>query len=59
MTINKFNISGITCFSHYCKYFDQWVVWSSLPHHSTYYNSDKKAAINKLAQDVVKYVTCS
>ena len=60
MLIKKFNVSGIVCFSHYCKYFDEWVVWSSLPHHSTYYNKDKKTAMNRLVDDIVKYTTtCS
>ena len=60
MNINKFNVSGITCFSHYCKYFDEWVVWSTLPHHQTHYNKDKKTAMNRLVDDIVNYTTtCS
>ena len=57
MLIKKFNVSGIVCFSHYCKYFDEWVVWSTLPHHQTHYNKDKKTAMNRLVDDIVKYTT--
>ncbi len=57
--IQKFIMMGIQCYAHKCDYFNEWVVWSSLPNHKTYYHKNKDLALTSLSRDITNFNTCS
>jgi hypothetical protein len=58
--IKKFIINGVSCYSHYCQYFDEWVAWSSIPNHKPLYSDSQDIAVTELINEVSEYTSaCS